>query len=108
MEALSMTEVLFAVNGLFMAIIGFFVRSLVTKIELTAALMAALDKNVALVSQKLDSQNTQIQYLYEEKKRIKNDIDGVNSRIHKLANSINEVKLLYDNCPARNQHEANS
>ena len=94
----SSIELLTAVNGLLLIIIAYFAKSLVAKINQTADMLTHLDKTIALIAHKIDSQKASIDRLYKVQERQDDEIKKMRENIHRIRNDMNNISLKQEAC----------
>jgi len=80
-------------NGIMLAIIGFFAKSLITKLDSAVKSLNGLDKNIAVIIEKIHSQNNNIEILFKQDEVSEKEIKSIRERLHKYGNELNKVML---------------
>ena len=93
MNDINLMYFLVSIIGILLTIAGFFVRTLISRLDSIQGLVANIDKATALLTQEIDSHKRELVHFYEMEKRIDSDIKSIRERIHALANEINKVLL---------------
>jgi len=83
-------------NGLLLIIVGYFVRSLISKIDSMQESIISIDKSTALMGSQVDAHERELEHFYDMEKRVDLEIKGIRERLHGIINELNRAMLEID------------
>ena len=90
------SELFLIINGILLAILGFFAKSLIKRFDDTTSSLIQLDKSVSLLAEKLDNNRREMDHFDERINIIDREIISLRQSRHDIINEINKVVLRCD------------
>ena len=90
------SELFLIINGILLAILGFFAKSLIKRFDDTTSSLIQLDKSVSLLAEKLDNNRRELDHFDERINIIDREIISLRQSRHDIINEINKVVLRCD------------
>ncbi len=78
-------QAVYYIAGLAIALIGFFLKSLVTKLDSGNVLLNEIDKHMAVISEKISSYEIRISMIEKDHRKMQEDILYLKSNNHDFA-----------------------
>lgn len=89
----NVVEILMVLNGLLLAVVGFFVKNLVTKVDDTRQILSNVDKALAVMGKSLDNHEREFKHFYLLEENMTKEIKDIRERLHFMGNDINKLSL---------------
>ena len=78
------------ISALFI-VIAFFLKALIHKIDNAAVAINSLDKNLAIITERMKSSESEIVHINRTNDNVEMEIKNIRERLHKFSNQLHEI-----------------